>query len=71
MITLYKLNFNGTWELQKPRKPDFIIFPPASDFTNLFQPPDLSGMNSETRPSTSAKRSWRCSNRSSRRSPRS
>jgi len=46
MITLYKLNFTGTWELQKPRKPDFIIVPPASDFTNLLQPPDFSGVGS-------------------------
>ncbi|MEP7053882.1 MAG: zinc dependent phospholipase C family protein [Actinomycetota bacterium] len=45
MISLYKLNFNGSWELQKPRVPDFVIVPPASDFTNLFQPPDFSGIN--------------------------
>jgi hypothetical protein len=43
MITLYKLNFNGGWELPKPRVPDFVIVPPQSDFTNLFQPPDFSG----------------------------
>lgn len=47
MITLYKLNFNGGWELPKPRVPDFIIVPPQSDFTNLFQPPDFSGVNSD------------------------
>jgi hypothetical protein len=46
MITLYKLNFSGSWELQKPRMPDFIIVPPLSDFTNLAQPPDFSGVNS-------------------------
>ncbi len=46
MITLYKLNFSGSWELQKPRKPDFVIVPPLSDFTNLAQPPDFSGVNS-------------------------
>ncbi len=46
MITVYKLNFNGSWELQKPRKPDFIILPPASDFTNLVTPPDFSGVGS-------------------------
>ena len=45
MITLYKLNFSGSWELEKPRKPDFIIMPPASDFTNLAQPPDFSGID--------------------------
>jgi hypothetical protein len=46
MITLYKLNFSGSWELEKPRKPDFVIVPPLSDFTNLAQPPDFSGVNS-------------------------
>ena len=47
MITMYKLNFNGAWELSKPRVPDFVIVPPASDFTNLFQPPDFSGVNGD------------------------
>jgi hypothetical protein len=47
MITLYKLNFNGGWELPKPRVPDFVIVPPQSDFTNLFQPPDFSGVNGD------------------------
>jgi hypothetical protein len=46
MYSYYRLVYNGTWELQKPRKPDFIILPPASDVENLFQPPDLSGVNS-------------------------
>ena len=45
MITFYRLSYNGTWELEKPRKPDFIIFPPASDLSNLLQPPDLSGID--------------------------
>ena len=45
MISFYKFSYNGTWELQKPTKPDFIIFPPASDFENLLQPPDLSGID--------------------------
>ena len=45
MITFYKFSFTGTWEMSKPRKPDFIIFPPVSDFQNLFQPPDLSGID--------------------------
>lgn len=47
MITLYKLNFNGGWELPKPRVPDFVIVPPLEDFTNLFQPPDFSGVNGD------------------------
>ena len=45
MISYYKFSYNGTWELQKPKVPDFIIFPPASDFENLLQPPDLSGID--------------------------
>ena len=47
MITAYKLFFNGAWQLPKPRHPDFVIVPPASDFTNLFQPPDFSGVDSD------------------------
>jgi hypothetical protein len=46
MYSYYRLVYNGTWELQKPKKPDFIILPPASDIENLFQPPDLSGVDS-------------------------
>jgi hypothetical protein len=46
MITFYKFQFNGNWELQKPRKPPFIIVPPASDFEQLLQPPDFSGVDS-------------------------
>jgi len=46
LYTFFRLLFNGTWELEKPRKPEFIIFPPASDIENLFQPPDLSGIDS-------------------------
>lgn len=45
MITFYKFSYSGTWELQKPRKPDFIITPPASDIENLLQPPDFSGID--------------------------
>jgi hypothetical protein len=47
MITMYKLNFSGSWELEKPRVPDFVIVPPVSDVTNLFQPPDFSGVNGD------------------------
>ena len=46
MISYYKFSFEGSWELQKPRKPDFVILPPASDVENLFQPPDFSGVDS-------------------------
>ncbi len=45
MYSYYRLVYNGTWELEKPKKPDFIIFPPASDIEDLFQPPDLSGVD--------------------------
>jgi len=45
VYTFFRLMYNGTWELEKPRKPDFIIFPPASDIENLFQPPDLGGVD--------------------------
>ncbi|MGI5144248.1 hypothetical protein [Streptomyces sp. CA-106110] len=45
MITLYKQNFNGGWELPKPRVPDFVIIPPLSDLTDLFQPPDFTGID--------------------------
>jgi hypothetical protein len=46
MISFYKFSFEGSWELAKPRKPDVIIVPPASDVENLFQPPDFSGVDS-------------------------
>ncbi len=46
MIFFYKFTFEGSWELQKPRKPDFVIVPPWSDVENLFQPPDFSGVDS-------------------------
>ena len=45
MYSYYRISYNKTWELEKPRKPDFIIFPPASDIENLLQPPDLSGID--------------------------
>lgn len=45
MISFYKLSYNGNWELQKPRKPPFIILPPAQDIENLLQPPDLGGID--------------------------
>ena len=45
LYTFFRIFYNGNWELEKPQKPDFIIFPPASDVENLFQPPDLSGVD--------------------------
>jgi hypothetical protein len=46
MLSFYWFQFNGSWELQKPQAPDPVIVPPSSDFTNLFQPPDFSGVDS-------------------------
>ena len=46
MYSLYRLQYNGNWDLQKPQAPDFIITPPASDIQNLLQPPDFSGVDS-------------------------
>jgi hypothetical protein len=47
MLTFYHLSYStGGWELRKPRKPDVIIVPDASDVTNLFEPPDFSGASS-------------------------
>jgi hypothetical protein len=46
MITYYKLAFWSSFNLDKPRRPPVIIWPPASDFTNLASAPDLSGVSS-------------------------
>lgn len=47
MSQIYRIFFNGGWQLPKPRRPDLIILPPQSDFSNLFQPPDFSGVNTD------------------------
>jgi hypothetical protein len=46
MITYYKKAFWGGFDLGKPRAPDVIIWPPASDWSNLASAPDFSGVNS-------------------------
>lgn len=46
MITYYKKVFWGSFDLDKPRAPEVIIWPPASDWSNLASAPDLSGVNS-------------------------
>jgi hypothetical protein len=46
MLTYYKFAFWGGFDLAKPKRPDVIIWPPASDFSNLASPPDFSGVNS-------------------------
>ena len=46
MITYYKLAFWSSFNLDKPRQPDVIIWPPASDFSNLASAPDMSGVSS-------------------------
>ena len=47
MITYYKFAFWSSFNLDAPPPPDVIIWPPASDFTNLASPPDFSGVNSD------------------------
>jgi hypothetical protein len=46
MITYYKKVFWGSFDLGKPRAPDVIIWPPASDWSDLASPPDFSGVDS-------------------------
>ncbi len=46
MISFYKLSFSTGFDLAKPRVPDPIIWPPASDFTDLASLPDFSGPSS-------------------------
>jgi hypothetical protein len=46
MISFYRLSFWGGFDLDKPKKPDFIIWPPASDFTDIASVPDFSGPSS-------------------------
>ena len=46
MVTYYKFAFWSSFNLDKPRRPSVIIWPPASDLTNLASPPDLSGVSS-------------------------
>lgn len=46
MISFYKLSFFDSWDLRKPKKPDVVIFPPSSDFSDLFSAPDFSGPSS-------------------------
>ncbi len=45
MITYYKFAFWSSFNLDKPRRPSVIIWPPASDFTNLASAPDMSGVS--------------------------
>jgi hypothetical protein len=45
MITYYKFAFWSSFNLDKPRRPDVITWPPASDFTDLASAPDLSGVS--------------------------
>ncbi|MDT5188838.1 MAG: hypothetical protein QOI28_1089 [Mycobacterium sp.] len=46
MISFYKLSFNQGFDLKKPRAPKVVIWPPASDFTDLASAPDFSGPSS-------------------------
>src|SRR5260370_18009052 len=47
MLPACNVFLKGAWALRKPRPPASVIVPPASDFTNLFQPPDFSGVDSD------------------------
>ena len=46
MISYYRLSFWGGLDLDKPPAPDVIIWPPASDFSDIASAPDFSGVNS-------------------------
>ncbi len=46
MISFYRLSFWGGFDLDKPKAPDVVIWPPASDLTDLASLPDLSGPSS-------------------------
>ncbi len=46
MISFYKLSFNEGFDLKKPRTPQVVTWPPASDFTDLASAPDFSGPSS-------------------------
>lgn len=46
MISFYRLSFWGGFDLDKPKKPDIVIWPPASDLTDIASLPDLSGPSS-------------------------
>jgi hypothetical protein len=46
MISFYKLSFNQGFDLKKPRTPQVVTWPPASDFTDLASTPDFSGPSS-------------------------
>src|SRR6185312_137000 len=42
-----RLAFWGGFDLDKPRMPSVIEWPPASDLSDLASAPDLSGVNSD------------------------
>ncbi len=46
MISFYKLSFSQGFDLRKPKVPDIIIWPPASDLSDLASTPDFSGASS-------------------------
>ncbi len=45
MITFYRLQFKGSWDLERPIEPKFFIPVPAEDVDDLLQPPDFSGID--------------------------
>ncbi len=46
MTSFYRLSFWGGFDLDQPPQPDVIIWPPASDLTDIASVPDLSGPSS-------------------------
>ncbi|GAA1956534.1 hypothetical protein [Microbacterium deminutum] len=46
MTSFYRLSFWGGFDLDKPKEPEIIIWPPASDFTDIASAPDFSGPSS-------------------------
>ncbi len=47
MISYYRLAFWGGFDLDKPRAPQVVLWPPASDFSDLASAPDLTGVSSD------------------------
>lgn len=46
MTSFYRLSFWGGFDLDKPKEPELIIWPPASDLSDIASVPDLSGPSS-------------------------
>ena len=49
MLSWFKREFNTSFDMDKPQRPTWFT-PPASDVTDLFEPPDFSGVNPSDNP---------------------